>query len=39
VYLIANAAPTGRIGDGKVWARNLQRLMHIRAGELAGDAV
>jgi nitrogen regulatory protein P-II 1 len=39
VDLIANAAKTGRIGDGKIWAYDLDRLMRIRTGELGDDAV
>jgi nitrogen regulatory protein PII len=37
--LIANTARTGKIGDGKVWAFDLDRLMRIRTGELGDDAV
>jgi nitrogen regulatory protein P-II 1 len=39
VDLIATAARTGRIGDGKIWAFDLDRLMRIRTGELGDDAV
>ena len=39
IDLIANAARTGRIGDGKIWAYDLDRLMRIRTGELGDDAV
>jgi nitrogen regulatory protein P-II 1 len=39
VDLIASAARTGKIGDGKVWAFDLDRLMRIRTGELGDDAV
>src|SRR5262245_26929524 len=30
---IANAARTGKIGDGKIWAVSLDRLVRIRTGE------
>ena len=36
---IANAARTGQIGDGKVWAMDLDRLMRVRTGEFGDDAV
>ncbi|MGZ4130836.1 MAG: P-II family nitrogen regulator [Actinomycetota bacterium] len=39
VDLIAATARTGKIGDGKVWALDLDRLMRIRTGELGDDAV
>jgi nitrogen regulatory protein P-II 1 len=39
MYVIAQAARTGNIGDGKVWAYDLDRLMRIRTGELGDDAV
>jgi nitrogen regulatory protein P-II 1 len=39
VDLIAAAARTGKIGDGKVWALDLDQLMRIRTGELGDEAV
>ena len=39
VDLISSTARTGKIGDGKVWAFDLDRLMRIRTGELGDDAV
>jgi Nitrogen regulatory protein PII len=39
VDVIAAAARTGKIGDGKVWAIDLDRLMRIRTSELGDDAV
>jgi nitrogen regulatory protein P-II 1 len=39
IDLIAGAARTGKIGDGKVWSYGLDRLMRIRTGELGDDAV
>jgi nitrogen regulatory protein P-II 1 len=37
--VIAAAAQTGKIGDGKIWAYDLDRLMRIRTGEFGDDAV
>jgi len=37
--LIATSARTGQIGDGKVWAFDLDRLMRVRTGELGDDAL
>ena len=39
IDLIAAAARTGKIGDGKVWSYDLDRLMRIRTAELGDDAV
>jgi nitrogen regulatory protein P-II 1 len=39
IDLIANSAKTGKIGDGKIWAVELDRLMRIRTGELGDEAV
>jgi nitrogen regulatory protein P-II 1 len=39
VDIIAAAARTGKIGDGKVWSYDLDRLMRIRTGEMGDDAV
>jgi nitrogen regulatory protein P-II 1 len=39
VDVVASAARTGKIGDGKVWAVDLSRLMRIRTGELGDDAI
>jgi nitrogen regulatory protein P-II 1 len=39
VDLIAAAARTGKIGDGKVWAYSLDQVMRIRTGELGDEAV
>src|SRR3954463_6798169 len=38
IDLIAIAARTGKIGDGKVWAVDLDRLMRIRSGEMGDEA-
>ena len=37
--VIASAAETGKIGDGKIWALDLDRLMRIRTRERGDDAV
>ena len=37
--LIGTHARTGKIGDGKVWAFDLDRLMRVRTGEVGDEAV
>ena len=37
--VIAAAARTGKIGDGKMWAFPLDRVMRVRTGELGDDAI
>ena len=39
VEAIQNAANTGKIGDGKIFVYDLERVMRIRTGELDGDAL
>jgi nitrogen regulatory protein PII len=39
IDLIATSARTGKIGDGKIWAYDLDRVMRIRTGELGDEAV
>jgi nitrogen regulatory protein P-II 1 len=39
VELIATSAKTGKIGDGKIWAFDLDRLMRIRTGETGESAI
>jgi nitrogen regulatory protein PII len=39
IEVIASSARTGKIGDGKIWAYDLDRLMRIRTGEGGDDAV
>lgn len=39
IDLIATAAKTGKIGDGKVWAVDLSRLMRVRTGEQGDEAI
>jgi nitrogen regulatory protein P-II 1 len=37
--LIATHARTSKIGDGKIWAFDLDRVMRIRTGEVGDDAL
>jgi nitrogen regulatory protein P-II 1 len=39
VDAIAAAAVTGQIGDGKIWIRDVERVVRIRTGEEGADAV
>ena len=39
VELVVNAARTGRIGDGKLWVRDLGEVIRVRTGETGADAV
>lgn len=39
VEAIAAAAATGKIGDGKIWVSDVERLVRIRTGEEGNDAV
>ena len=39
VEVIASAARTGKIGDGKIWATDLDRLMRVRTGEMGDNAI
>jgi nitrogen regulatory protein PII len=39
IDLIASAAQTGKIGDGKIWAFDLDRLLRIRTGEVGDSAI
>jgi nitrogen regulatory protein P-II 1 len=39
VDLIGESARTGKIGDGKIWATPIDRIMRIRTGELGDDAI
>lgn len=36
---IADAARTGKIGDGKIWITNVERFYRIRTGEMGEDAL
>jgi nitrogen regulatory protein P-II 1 len=37
--IIAQSARTGKIGDGKIWAVAIDRVMRIRTGEMGDDAI
>jgi nitrogen regulatory protein P-II 1 len=37
--LIADAARTGKIGDGKVWITEVDRVIRIRTGEMGVEAI
>ncbi len=39
VDTIARAAATGKIGDGKIWVTDVDRIVRIRTGEEGTDAV
>jgi nitrogen regulatory protein P-II 1 len=39
IDVIAEAARTGKIGDGKIWAVAVDRLARIRTGEMGVDAI
>jgi nitrogen regulatory protein PII len=39
VDVIAAAAKTGKIGDGKIWVFGVDKLLRIRTGEEGNDAV
>ena len=37
--VIAGAARTGKIGDGKIWVSEVERIVRIRTGEEGHDAI
>ena len=39
VDAIISAAATGKIGDGKIWVTDVERLVRIRTGEEGNDAI
>ena len=39
IAAIADAARTGKIGDGKIWAVPVATLIRIRTGEVGDDAI
>ncbi|MEX2625319.1 MAG: P-II family nitrogen regulator [Ilumatobacteraceae bacterium] len=39
IEAISGAAATGKIGDGKIWVLEVERLVRIRTGEEGSDAV
>ena len=39
VQTIAEAARTGKIGDGKIWVTDVSTMVRIRTGEVGSDAI
>jgi nitrogen regulatory protein PII len=39
VEAIANAARTGRIGDGKIFVSDIEQAIRIRTGDTGADAI
>ncbi|MDA2967052.1 MAG: P-II family nitrogen regulator [Actinomycetota bacterium] len=39
IEAIKAAAVTGKIGDGKIWVTNVDRIIRIRTGEEGSDAI
>lgn len=39
IEVITNAARTGKIGDGKIFVSNIEKIVRIRTGEKDGDAI
>ena len=39
VDAISAAAQTGKIGDGKIWMTDVDRIVRIRTGEMGADAL
>jgi nitrogen regulatory protein P-II 1 len=39
IDIIASTARTGKIGDGKIWAVSVDRLVRVRTGEYGEDAL
>jgi len=39
VTTILNAAATGKIGDGKIWVTDVERVVRIRTGDEGADAI
>ncbi len=39
IDVVVGAARTGKIGDGKVWVTDVDRLLRIRTGEVDADAI
>lgn len=39
VQTVADAARTGKIGDGKIWVTDVSAMVRIRTGEVGPDAV
>jgi nitrogen regulatory protein PII len=39
IEVLREAATTGKIGDGKIWVTDVDRLIRIRTGEEGADAI
>jgi nitrogen regulatory protein P-II 1 len=39
IDIIAVTAKTGKIGDGKIWATDIDRVMRVRTSEIGADAL
>jgi nitrogen regulatory protein P-II 1 len=39
IDIISVTAKTGKIGDGKIWASNVDRVVRVRTGEVGADAL
>lgn len=39
IEAIRSAASTGKIGDGKIWVTNVEKIVRIRTGETGPDAL
>ena len=39
IDIISVTAKTGKIGDGKIWASDVDRVVRVRTGELGSDAL
>jgi len=39
IDIISVTAKTGKIGDGKIWATDIDRVMRVRTGEAGSDAL
>ena len=39
IEAMSSSAATGKIGDGKIWVMDVERLIRIRTGEEGADAV
>lgn len=39
VETVAEAARTGKIGDGKIWVTSVEMMVRIRTGEVGSDAI
>lgn len=37
--ILADAARTGKIGDGKIWATEVTKIMRVRTSEVGDDAI